>query len=97
MLKGFVILERRMKNPAGEIDLVARRGALLAFVEVKARGRLDDAVEAVGPRNRARVAAAADLYLSRRRALAECMRRYDIIAVAGWRLRHVPDAWRDRA
>ena len=96
MLKGFAILERRLKNPAGEIDLVARRGKLLVFVEVKARPRLDDAVEAVGPRNRSRVAAAADMHLSRRPALAECLRRYDIIAVAGWRLRHIPDAWRDR-
>ena len=94
-LKGFAILERRLKNPAGEIDLVARRGRLLVLVEVKARQRLDDAVEAVGPRNRARVCAAADMHLSRNPALAECMRRYDIIAVAGWRLRHIPDAWRD--
>ena len=94
-LKGFSVIDRRVKNPAGEIDLVARRGGLVVFVEVKARADLNDAVEAVGPRNRARVAAAAGLYLSRRARLAECMRRYDIIAVAGWRLRHIPDAWRD--
>ena len=96
MLKGFAILERRLKNPAGEIDLVARRGKLVILVEVKARPRLDDAVEAVGPRNRSRICAAANMHLSRNPALAECMRRYDIIAVAGWRLRHIPDAWRDR-
>lgn len=95
-LKGFAILARRVKNPAGEIDLVARRGGLLVFVEVKARRRFDDAIEAVGPRNRSRVSAAANMYVSRRPQLAECMRRYDIIAVAGWRLRHIPDAWRDR-
>lgn len=95
MLKGFAIVERRLKNPAGEIDLIAKRGKLVIFVEVKARARTDDAIEAVTPRNRARVGAAAEMYLSRRQVLAECMRRYDIIAVAGWRMRHIPDAWRD--
>lgn len=95
MFKGFSILERRLKSPAGEIDLVAKRGRLLIFVEVKARANADHAVEAVTPRNRRRVSAAAEMYLSRRPMLAECMRRYDIIAVAGWRMRHIPDAWRD--
>lgn len=95
MLKGFVIVERRLKNPAGEIDLIAKRGKLLIFVEVKARANMDNAIEAVTPRNRARICAATEMYLSRRHALAECMRRYDIIAVAGWRMRHIPDAWRD--
>lgn len=95
MFKGFTIVERRLKNPAGEIDLIAKRGKLVIFVEVKARARTDNAIEAVTPRNRNRVSAAAEMYISRRQTLAECMRRYDIIAVAGWRMRHIPDAWRD--
>ncbi|MFC2951361.1 YraN family protein [Marinicaulis aureus] len=94
-LKGFSILASRHKTPLGEIDLVARRGRLVAFVEVKARAHHDAAIEAVTYGARRRIAAAAGLFLSRRRDLADCAMRYDIIAVAGWRLKHLPDAWRD--
>lgn len=94
-LKGFSILARRHKTPAGEIDLVARRGKLLAFVEVKARRSRDAAVEAVTYGARKRIAHAASLFLSRRPDLADCAVRYDIIAVTGWRLEHLPDAWRN--
>ena len=44
--KGYRILARRWRSPAGEIDIVARRRGTLVFVEVKARARLDDAAEA---------------------------------------------------
>ena len=46
-LRGWRILARRARVPGGEVDIVARRGRTLAFVEVKARERLDDAAEAV--------------------------------------------------
>jgi putative endonuclease len=48
--KGYRILARRFRTPHGEIDIVARRRNLLAFVEVKARTNLDDAAYAVTPR-----------------------------------------------
>lgn len=94
-LQGFSILERRFRSPAGEIDLAARRGALIVLVEVKARGRLDDAVLAVTPRIRRRIEAAGRILLSRVRGAERCAVRYDIIAVSGWRLRHLRDAWRE--
>ena len=59
--KGFRILARRWKSPLGELDIVARRRALLVFVEVKARERLDDAAWSVTPRQRARIAGAAEV------------------------------------
>jgi putative endonuclease len=62
--KGFRILARRWKSPLGEIDIVARRRQLLVFVEVKARADLDEAAEAVTPRQRARIAAAAEAWLA---------------------------------
>jgi putative endonuclease len=40
--KGFRILARRFRSPVGEVDIVARRGRLLVFAEVKARNRLDE-------------------------------------------------------
>ena len=94
-LKGFSILTRRWKTPAGEIDLVARRGRLIVFAEVKARMALDDAFHAVTPRARRRIGAAAALFFADRPHLADCGVRYDMILVAGLRMRHVPDAWRD--
>src|ERR1043165_3739356 len=44
---GYAILARRLKSPVGEVDIVARRGKELWFVEVKARHRIDDAAAAV--------------------------------------------------
>lgn len=94
-LKGYSILARRFRVGRGEIDLVARRGRLVAFVEVKRRASLDEAVFAVTPAARRRIEAAAKSFLSRRPALADADVRYDIIAVAGLRLRHLPGAWRE--
>ncbi len=62
--KGFRILARRWKSPVGEIDIVARRRGLLVFVEVKARERLDDAAWSVTERQRARIVAAAEVWLA---------------------------------
>ena len=64
-LKGYRILAQRFRTPLGEIDLVARRGRLIAFVEVKARGPDSlDGLEAVGPAKQHRIAKAADAYLA---------------------------------
>lgn len=95
MLKGFSILARRYRTPAGEIDLIAKRGRLLVFAEVKARKTEDGAVEAVIAPARRRIERAARLYLARKGHLAECVMRYDILAVSGFRVRHKPDAWRE--
>jgi putative endonuclease len=94
-LKGYSILAMRHRTPQGEIDLVARRGRMLAFIEVKARYSADTAIEAVTYSARQRIVRAAGLFLSRRPDLADCAVRYDIIAVFGWRLRHLADAWRE--
>lgn len=59
-LKGWAILDRRVRTRAGEIDLIARRGRLVAFVEVKARESDADLAFAIDERRLARVAAAAE-------------------------------------
>jgi putative endonuclease len=93
-LKGYRILERRYRCSSGEIDLVARRGDLLVFAEVKRRATLDSAAGAVTANSRRRIERAADMFLAQRPHLADCSMRYDIVAVAGWRVRHVRGAWR---
>src|SRR6187397_1643180 len=61
--KGFRILARRWRSPAGEIDIIARRRNLLIFVEVKARETLDGAAESVTPMQKRRICAAAEAWL----------------------------------
>jgi putative endonuclease len=96
MAKGYRILGRRVKTHAGEIDLIARspRG-IVCFIEVKARATALAAAQSIGPRQQARIARAAALYLAQRPALAAKGVRYDAVILAAGRLpRHVPDAWR---
>ncbi len=94
-LKLHAILARRWRCPMGEIDLIARRGHTLVFVEVKARATLEAAVEAVTPRAQARILASADLWVARNPYYAEHDRRFDIVAVVpGLWPRHLADAFR---
>lgn len=96
-LQGYQLLERRFRARGGEIDIVARRGRLIAFIEVKLRADHDAAILAVTPANRRRLEAAAARFLSSRPHFGEFAVRYDIAAVAGLRVRLVKDAWRARA
>ena len=95
-LKGFRILAQDQRTPVGEIDLVARRGRLLLFVEVKARPDDGRAREALRPAQQARIARAAAWFLSGRPDLQGLDSRYDVVLVTPWRRpRHLADAWRD--
>lgn len=99
-LKGYSVLGRRIKAPrgsgAGEIDIVARKGAFLVFIEVKARKTLDDAKESLGFRQRSRIWKAAELYLARHPELSSLQPRFDAMAIAPrhWPI-HIIDAWRE--
>src|SRR5579864_7489413 len=88
--KGYRILARRFRTPHGEIDIIARRRNLVAFVEVKARGRLDDAAYAVTPRQQGRIIAAAQAWLAAYPEHADFELRFDAMLIAPGRLpRHV--------
>ena len=94
-LKGYGILGRRVATPLGEIDLIARRGNLVVFVEVKRRASLGAALEAVQPRQQLRIARAAELWLQRRPSARGGGCRFDVVAVIPWRLPvHRLDVWR---
>lgn len=80
--KGYRILARRFRTPYGEIDLVARRRNLIAFVEVKARASLDDAAYAVTPRQQQRIIAAAQVWLMAHPEHAEFELRFDAVLIA---------------
>jgi len=92
--KGYRILARRWKSPVGEIDIIARRRQLLVFVEVKARANLDAAAESVLPRQRQRIAAAAEAWLATYPDPSITDMRFDAILVAPRKLpRHIPAAF----
>lgn len=94
-LKGYRILARRLRLPAGEIDIVAARGRTLAFIEVKARGDLVAATWSVTPRQRRRLLGAAGQFMARDPRHGGADMRFDVMLVAprSWP-RHVVDAWR---
>jgi len=79
----------------GEIDIVAKKGAVVAFIEVKARPSLAEAAQAIAPAQRERLVRAASAFVARRPELAHCDLRFDAMLVAPGRApRHVTDAWR---
>ncbi|MBR0692506.1 YraN family protein [Bradyrhizobium lablabi] len=82
MAKGYRILAKRFRTPYGEIDLVARRRNLIAFIEVKARARLDDAAYAVTPRQQQRIIDAAQVWLMAHPEHAEFDLRFDAVLIA---------------
>lgn len=90
MAKGYRILAKRYRTPHGEIDIVARRRNLIAFVEVKARATLDDAAFAVTPRQQQRIIDAAQGWLVAHPEHAELELRFDAMLIAPRSLpRHV--------
>lgn len=96
--KGYRILERNLRTPFGELDIVARRGRELVFCEVKSRngGDMEEALAAVDARKRERMARAAAFYLSHL-GMGGLSCRFDVIALLngqrGWKIMHVRDAF----
>jgi len=95
---GFKIVARNVTTHLGELDLVALDGETLCFVEIKARTRQDfgQAIEAVGPRKRQRIARAASLFLAKNRSQRAC--RFDVLGLdrqedGSWRITYVKDAF----
>ena len=97
-LKGWRILARRYRTPVGEIDLIVKRGKIVAAIEIKARHTLAEALEAVTPRQRRRIERAAAAFLSQHPKWSNLGFRFDVMAVTPWRPpKHVTDAWRPEA
>ncbi len=92
-LKGWRILDRRRKTPRGEIDLIARRGGIVAFVEVKWRARIADLDIAIDHHRLRRVAAAVECVAHEYVQHNEDM-RIDVILLAPASIpRHIVNAW----
>ncbi len=92
-LKGWRILDRRVRTPVGEVDLVVRRGNLVAFVEVKTRATGAELDFAIDERRLARVAAAAEYLMPRFAGPGDDI-RVDVVLIAPRTPpRHIENAW----
>ncbi len=101
-VKGWRILAHghraRRGTGAGEIDLIAKRGQVVAFVEVKARANYEQGVLAVSHVQRDRIVQGAMAFLARTPGLSSCDVRFDVMVVRPWRWPiHLADAWRPDA
>lgn len=93
--RGYKTVHKRYKAKGGEVDLIVCKGRQLVFVEVKARGDYRDAMEAVTPRSRLRIEAAALHFLSVNPDYVDYDMRFDIVGVIdGFRIHHLDNAWR---
>lgn len=99
VVKGYRILARQFRAHGGELDIVALTPLwtqrTIVFVEVRARGTVDEAIESVGALKRQRVEAASLQFCARRPKLSRLPRRFDLVLLAPGRWpHHVVDAWR---
>lgn len=92
---GWIIRARRHRTPAGEIDLIAERAGLLAFIEVKARPTLAGAAWSLGAKQRARLLAAAEIVIAEHPEWGPAGIRFDVLLVdAAGAIRRIEDAFR---
>ncbi len=91
--RGYRVLARNYRVAGGEIDVIARDGPTLCFVEVRARrsGRFGAPEETVGPIKRARLRIAAEHYLATHPRPRGC--RFDVVAITPDGLRLIKDAF----
>jgi putative endonuclease len=91
---GFEILERNWKAGRREIDLIARKGNLIAFVEVKSASskKYGHPVERVDDRKVANLTKAAQQYLIDNK-IENCDLRFDVVTFVSGQLEHFPDAF----
>lgn len=81
-LQFYRILATRVKTPVGEIDLIARRGRTVIFVEVKLRRNITGLGAALDAVNRRRIGRAAQYFLTRHPKLTDYTLRFDVIFLA---------------
>ncbi len=92
-LRGYKILARNYKNPFGEVDIVAKKGDVIAFIEVKTR--LSDSYgapsQAVNGARKRRYALAAEYYFAGKEP--DCTVRFDVIEIFRGKINHIENAF----
>ena len=92
-LHGWKILEKNFKNPFGEVDIIAKKGDVIAFIEVKTR--LSESYgapsQAVNERRKQRYIMGAKYYFINREM--DCTVRFDIIEILNGKINHIENAF----
>ena len=97
LAKGYRILARRYRRGPGEIDIIAKRGKVVAFVEVKARRDRTTALESITPAAQRRIVAAARVFVAEHPKAVFYTLRFDAVLIVPRRWpEHVCDAFRGR-
>lgn len=93
--QGLLVLEHNYRSRRGEIDLIAKDGDYLVFVEVKFRRneRLGFPEEAVDPRKQHKISQTAGYYLYRQGYDSDIPCRFDVVAITGNRIRWIKHAF----
>ena len=93
--QGLIVLDTNFRFRRGEIDLIAREGDTLCFVEVKGRrdDRFGDPAEAVDSRKQATIRLTARWYLLKKKLPEETSCRFDVISICGSEIRYIRDAY----
>ena len=93
-VKGYKIMERRFRTHLGEVDIIARKSGVMAFIEVKLRRTQEDAMEAIHRINQERMKRAAELYLARHTEYTVLETRFDAVIMAPGKLpQHITGAF----
>jgi putative endonuclease len=97
ILTGHRILAKRYKTRSGEIDLIARSGKTILFVEVKQRAKPEHAIDPVTARSEERIIRSGEIFMSRHPVYVDqgYALRYDMAVVTGhWRITYSRNAFR---
>jgi putative endonuclease len=85
-IKGYKILARRFKTVCGEIDIVAQKNDVVAFVEVKSRKSTDKCYNAVTDKQLKRIQRTSEIFMRKNKKFSNYFSSYDIILIADWKL-----------
>lgn len=95
-LKGYTLIHKRYKTPLGEIDIIAQRGKLLLFVEVKKRFSLTQSAESITYAQQSRICRAASLFL--KKTPFHGQKRFDILLLNRFYFpKHIKGAWVEKS
>ena len=86
LCKGFWILKRRYKTKCGEIDIIAKKGDLITFIEVKFRQDLESGYMAISNKQLKRIQRASEIFLDHYPEYRKNFRRYDIVLIYKWKI-----------
>lgn len=94
--KGFKILERNFRRKIGEIDIIARDGEYLVFIEVKYRKNTEHggAAYAIPYSKQKTIARVAQWYMAEKKISQNCLCRFDAVLIDADEITHIEDAWR---